>query len=122
MAREISVTSGLQVSNGTSSRPNNQRTISVDQAAVGVGESTVAVTSTDTSVTLPLTTPGWCQLRNIGSTVVKWGPDNGSGAIAVAGEISPGCDAQFELPAGATTIRVKTASGTSTLAVLVLRK
>jgi hypothetical protein len=121
MANEISVTTGVQVSNSTSRRPSNQGTKNYTQAAIGIGESTVAVTTTDTAVTLPLSSPGWIQLRNDGDNPISWGPDNGSGAIAIAGEISAGATHQLQLPSSATSLRVQTTTGTSTLSILVIR-
>lgn len=121
MANEISVTSGIQVTNGTSKRPSNQESKLFDQATAGIGESTVSVSITDTLVTLPITTPGWCQLRNDGSNPIQWGPDNGAGAIAIAGQISAGATHQIQLPSTVTGIRVKTTTGTSTLAIIIAR-
>lgn len=121
MANEISITTGMQVQNGTSKRPNNQETKQYDQAAVGIGEATYAVTTTDTLITLPLTTPGWTQLRNDGTNPIQWGPDNGSGAIAIAGQISAGAIHQVQLPSSVTQLRVKTTASTSTLAIISAR-
>lgn len=122
MANEISMTTGLQVSNGTSKRPSNQQSVTFDQAAVGIAEATFSLTTTDTSFNLPISSPGHTQLRNDGATVIQWGPDNGSGAIAVAGEISPGATSQIQLPAAATAIRARTASGTGLLSVVIARR
>lgn len=121
MSNEISITTGVQVSNGSSRRPSNQLTKNFDQAAVGVAELTIDVTTSDQSVSLPLTTPGWIQLRNDGAQAIQWGPNN-AGAILVVGEISPGATHQFEVPSTASTIRVKTASGTSTLSLVCIRR
>lgn len=122
MANEISVTTGLQVTNGSSRRPSNQLTKTFDQAAVGIAEATFALTTSDTSFNLPITSPGHTQLRNDGTNTIEWGPDNGSGAIAVAGEISPGATTQIELKSGATAIRARTTSGTGLLSVVIARK
>jgi hypothetical protein len=122
VANEISVTTGLQVSNGSSRRPSNQLTKNFDQVAVGIAEATFALTTSDTAFTLPITSPGHAQLRNDGSTVIEWGPDNGSGAIAVAGEISPGATTQTEMKAAWTSIRARTISGTGLLSVVIARK
>jgi hypothetical protein len=121
MANEISVTTGIQVANSSSRRPSNQLSKNFDQAAVGIAEITVAVTTSDQSVTLPLSTPGWMQLRNDGSNPIQWGPDNG-GAILVVGEISAGATHQIEVPSGATTIRIKTTTGTSVLSMVLVRR
>lgn len=122
MANEISVTTGLQVTNGSSRRPSNQQSKTFDQAAVGIAESTFALTTSDTSFNLPLSSPGHIQLRNDGANTIEWGPDNGSGAIAVAGEISPGATSQIELPAAVTAIRARSKSGTSILSVVIARR
>lgn len=122
MANEISITTGLQVSNGTSRRPSNQASKNFNQSAVGIAEMTVDVTTSDQSITLPLSTPGWCQLRNDGSNPIEWGPDNGSGAIAVAGEIAAGATHQFEFKSSASTVRVKTTTGTSELSLVLVRR
>jgi hypothetical protein len=121
MANEISVTTGIQVANGSSRRPSNQLSKNFDQSAVGIAESTIDVTTSDQSVTLPLSTPGWIQLRNDGSNPIQWGPNNG-GAILVMGEISPGATHQIEVPSTASTIRVKTTTGTSSLSLVVIRR
>ncbi len=74
MANEISITTGLQVVNGTSRRPSNQLTRTFDQAAIGIAEATFALTTTDTAFNLPISSPGHAQLRNDGSTTIEWGP------------------------------------------------
>lgn len=121
MANEISVTTGLQIQNGTSKRPSNQETKLFDQATAGIGERTYAVTTTDTAIDLPQATPGWTQLRNDGSNPIQWGPDNGSGAIAVAGQVSAGATHQVQLPSSATQLRVRTTTGSSTLSIISAR-
>lgn len=122
MANEISITTGLQVANGTSRRPSNQSSRNFDQATVGIAEITIDVTTSDQSVNLPLSSPGWCQLRNDGSNPIQWGPDNGSGAIAVAGEITPGATHQFEFRSAATAVRLRTTTGTSRLSLVLVRR
>ncbi len=122
MANEISITTGLQVVNGTSRRPSNQLTKTFDQAAIGIAEATFALTTTDTAFNLPISSPGHAQLRNDGLTTIEWGPDNGSGAIAVAGEISPGATTQIEMKSAWTSIRARTTSGAGTLSIVIARR
>lgn len=122
MANEISVTTGIMVVNGNSRRPSNQIAKTFDQSAVGIAESTHAITTTDTALTLPISSPGHAQLRNDGANTIEWGPDNGSSAIAVAGEISPGATTQIEFKSAATQVRARTTSGTSTLSIVIARR
>lgn len=122
MANEISISTGLQVSNGASVRPSNAQTKSQDQAAIGISETTIAVTTSDLEITLALTTPGWVQLLNVGSNIIQWGPDN-SGAILPLGELDVnGPPAQFKLISTVTKLRVRTTAGTSTLSLLLIKR
>ncbi len=122
MANEISVSTGLQVSNGTSVRPSNQQTRLYDQTTAGIGETTASITTSDTAVNLPISTPGWVQLRNDGANPIQYGPDNGSGAIATLGEISAGATHQLQLLSSLTSLRFRTTTGTSTLSIVAIRK
>lgn len=121
MAREIGITVGFSVSNGSSKRPSNVASYTADQSAVGIGEKTADLTTSDTSVSLPISSPGWIQLRNDGTNPIQWGPDNGSGAIAVVGYLLPGAVHQFQVPSSATAIRAQTTTGTSKLSIVALR-
>ncbi len=121
MAKEIGITVGFQVANGSSKRPSNVASYTADQSAIGIGENTADMTTTDTSVSLPISSPGWVQLRNDGSNPIEWGPDNGSGSIAVAGYLLPGAPHQVQLPSSVSAIRARSTTGTSKLSIVALR-
>lgn len=121
MANEISVLTGLSCRNGSDILPSTQTTTTVTQSAAGSARALFSITTTDTAFTLPVTSPGMAEIKNTGSTTVEWGFDNGSSLIAAGMQLSSGRTVVVELKSATTTIRAKTASGTSTLQVTVLK-
>lgn len=121
MANEVSVMTGLSCRNGSDILPSTQVLTTVTQAAAGSARALYAITTTDTAFTLPLTSPGMCELKNTGSVTIEWGFDNGSSLIAAGMQLSAGRTAVVEMKSATTTIRAKTGSSTSTLQVTVLK-
>lgn len=121
MANEISIQTGLSCRNGTDILPSTHTTTTVTQSAAGSARALFAITTTDTAFTLPVTSPGMAEIKNTGSATVEWGFDTGSSTIAAGMQLSAGRTAVIEFKSATTAIRAKTASGTSTLQVTVLK-
>lgn len=93
MSNEINITVNMTVANGNFDSKFNSGTIQIDQSAVGATGSTVAVTTSDTSVTFPdVTTYGILLLENLedsGGNFITYGPD-AAAALVPFGKILPG--------------------------------
>jgi hypothetical protein len=101
MANEITVTSGIRVTNGNSSFAQAAKTKSFDQAAIGgPTPGAISVGTSEESTAFPeLTTEGWLYMQNNDATnYVQWGFSTG----VYGGRLKAGESALFRMEPGLT--------------------
>jgi hypothetical protein len=114
MANEIQLTIKGTLDNGTLEDrfdPGAQR---YDQATQDAAGDVIAATVSEQNLTIPVTTPGYCFLRNLDTVdSIHFGPNLAAVLIAF-GKLGPGQLACFPLDAS-VTIRFKSSANTPKL-------
>jgi hypothetical protein len=117
MANEIRITASLSCNNGEFAYSRNWSDQDNQTTPRGGNPGTIAVTTTDSTVSFGnLTTPKWCLMKNIGTAAV----DVGCGTTFTAFATVPAGAPMLVPLASSATVRVKTSSGTSVLQVEAL--
>lgn len=100
MSGTIDFNASLSVSNGLFNDQFAPQAQQIAETNLGVVGGTHSIPTADTLIPelTGLTAEGLCVMQNLDATnYLTWGPDNGSGAMVVAGKLKPGEFCVFRL-------------------------
>ena len=122
MANEIRITTQIKCENGNFKMPlQGRQGVGVNQSAVGgMVPGTLSITTSDTVLTINVTTLGWAYIQNLDATnYVTFGP-TAAGALVPCLRLKPNEPAQLVRLVPGVTYRMQANTATCKVLFLVL--